>query len=394
MKNFKNITNNTIILIILVLIFIFCYLDYKKNYFESFLNPGCSSNSSINGINDTDFKATANFNSIFHGCKNPSTNFYISISGSENYLFDISTNPTANTDTSCQQLADNYTSFDFYTYNNGKCNFYDMCSNIYNTNFKPDISNLLYITCSNDDIQNLNNNFKSLGPGAFINNSYKKIKDNNFKYVSYANNVCANDLKVNSEFDSLEVCLETANQEISLNTRLNDICNCFYLHGKQIINTISNDYNDLFYTNIPKNFVTTETSSELSNNEYINNFYDTIEKHTISEASYNLLLNTNITGGSSAYQSNLDKNDETHIEYKSTHLRTLFVTIILIITIILVVLSITNPTIISVEILISYVTFIILLIFIGSKYFKLFKEDTNTWKKSINQWFQKNILNN
>ena len=407
MKQIKNIniklSKNTIILLVLLLILIFCYLEYSKKSLEGYLLPNCTINQNIDGPKTNDFQSDSGSSSISFKCKSGMKPiFYYNNSlgdVSSQYFIDISHNTSGD----CANAASDI-SYDFYVSNNNStCVYYDLSQSVYNNTYNPDVSTLLYVSCSGDVGPKF---YTKLGKGEFSQSGFIKIKDTNFNYLAYANNACAIDYSLQNTQNNLQTCLDTANSNPDITKSLQDISTCFSTYGNTIINYVSGDYgllnNGQFYNNEPKYSITSSNMS-ISDSPYINNYYTSVENNSLKDIIYEKILNNdviNISGGllysdnSLNYDNILNKENETDLEYKSTYLRNFFVIIVLILTIILLLISVINPDIISVEILTVYVLFILLLIFFGSKYFNIFESDVSSWKYSLNNWFQRNILNN
>ena len=406
MKQIKNIniklSKNTIIFLVLLLILIFCYLEYNKKILEGYLLPNCTINNNIDGPKTSDFKPDGTSSTSFK-CNNSNKPifYYDSSMGdiSSQYFIDVS----HNTSNDCVNAASDI-SYDFYVLNSSKCVYYDLSRSVYNNTYNPDVSTLLYVSCSGDVGPKF---YTKLGTGEFSQSGFIKIKDTNFNYLAYANNACAIDYSLQNSENNLQTCLDNANDISNISTSLQNISMCFSKYGNNIINYVSGDYgllnNGQFYNNEPL-YNTSNENIELSNSSYINSYYTSVKNNSLADSVYQRILNNNVTsisGGLSYSENNslnydniLNKENETNLEYKSTYLRNLFVIIVLILTIILLLISVINPDIISVEILTVYVLFILLLIFFGTKYFNIFESDVSSWKYSFNNWFQKNILNN
>lgn len=409
MKNLKNsnvkISKKTMIFIILILVFIFCYLEYNKNLSEGFLLPNCIINQNIQGPSTSDFQLSSNTDkSPTYECKTENTNFfyYNSLNNYNQYFIEISNN---NNFSNCGDIGYDI-SYDFYTKNNNKCKYYQLSSTIYNNNYKPDISTLLYVSCSGDISPKF---YKNLGPGGFSENGFNKMKDNKFKYLAYANNACALDYKIDNTKKKLKQCIDSAKTKNKVYLSLEKISSCFNNHGNKLFDYISGDFGDLnnrqFYDNIPKYNINSENKEDIFDSSYINNFYDSVISNSLSDDIYQEIVysdsqdvldgvSINNTNFELDYNNILNKQQETKMEYKSTYLRNLFVIIVLIITSLLILFSIITPDLISIEILVIYVLLILLLIFFGTKYFNIFQKDVSNWKYSVNNWFQRNILNN
>tara|TARA_Y100000591_G_scaffold332570_1_gene370438 strand:+ start:6092 stop:7291 length:1200 start_codon:yes stop_codon:yes gene_type:complete len=399
MKQIKNIniklSKNTIIFLVLLLILIFCYLEYNKKILEGYLLPNCTINHNIDGPKTSDFVSN-NVGSKSFKCKsgNKPVFYYDSSIGDiySQYFIDVS----HNTSNHCANMASDI-SYDFYVLNNNKCVYYDLSSTVYNKYYNPDVSTLLYVSCSGDVGPKF---YTKLGKGEFSQSGFIKIKDTNFNYLAYANNACAIDYSLQNTQNNLQSCLDTANNMPGVATSLRGISRCFNTYGNNIIDYVSGDYgllnNGQFYKNEPIN-------EDITDSTYINSYYDSVKNNSLTDRKYESILHNNVTSVSGGllysdnslnYDNTLNKVNETNLEYKSTYLRNLFVIIVLILTIILLLISVISPDIISVEILTVYVLFILLLVFFGTKYFNIFESDLSSWKYSFNNWFQKNILNN
>ena len=79
--------------------------------------------------------------------------------------------------------------------------------------------------------------------------------------------------------------------------------------------------------------------------------------------------------GEASYNTTLAEFEDTKLDYKSNYLISIFLTLVVVIAIILIILSVTNPDIISAELIIGFVILIAAIVFFGTKYFNFFKQD-------------------
>ena len=98
------------------------------------------------------------------------------------------------------------------------------------------------------------------------------------------------------------------------------------------------------------------------------NFITNVNPPLHSEISANVFKN---------YELTMAEYEDKKLDYTSNYLVYIFLTLVTLIAVILLVLSITNPDIVSVELVIGYVILITAIVFFGTKYFNFFKEDVH-----------------
>lgn len=368
-----NIFNKNMCILFLILVIVGIII-YNNKILEPYIFSDCNVNKYFNNLNARMFSTDDNYIKLY-GCNHDIG----ALAGTQLNFYTVDTVPyisnilkdTSNTGfTDFSSCASNVTTagYDFFVFNDSKCTYGDL-----NYGLTSDVSNLLYINCVSENKPNVGG-YKNQGAGLITENGLQKLKDNNFDRLSEVNKYCNDDYNINTDFNSLESCLSTAYKKENVNEKITEMGECFSTKGNSIIDSISNNYEYVWNKFIPFNSVSrADRDIDLTNSNYINNFTDDIQ--FLSDTSIHDLYRSSISG----YETTLANFKDTDLDFKSNFLLYLFLIIVIIIAVILVILSITNPDIVTAELVIGYVIFIALILFLGSKYFNLFKEDVNKY---------------
>lgn len=420
-----------IIFIIIIFIFLFiCFKNYK--YIEAFSYIDCPAYLSLPPFNITSLKqrdSPIDSNTQYYTCQDASSQlaFYgynIDSLINENYetgkiklgqkFFndnEISYNDLFG---QCLQYAD-ASGYDFFTlykykYNDNNivtgCIYMDISSSIAET-----INNNIIVDCIKNDnkipiganndsqtgtstwtniptirkyIDNMSDLYP-LGVGGFTNSGAEKLlNSHSSNYIGkdiigyqnplcnlqlgsmqkneYIKNNCINTIKDNSyinENSNRSECNKTIEDIDTINKKINEIT----LNSDICLNYIDK-FDDTHCSQDISNCITVgiETSGNILNstiskyNEYKNDLSN-------NNTTHNIALNN--------YKEILELQNNSELDVKSIFSKYLFLCIVFIITIIMFILNLTTPDIITSEILISYIIFIVLIIFVTSKYFNV-----------------------
>lgn len=385
-KNIKNICASKNLLLIILILFATGFIIniiYNDNYndkfndkynkiIEPYLDSKCLINKDIPKINDKMFELNPN-NSVKNSYQcNADTYgssqlaFYIYNGKHTQYvnqkagdLFDIIDTPTT-TDVSC---IINSEGSDFFTNTDGECKYYSFKKS---PDFYNSISGSLYVSCPSNNSYNIDN-LMFLGVGEFTGSGYDLIKTNFNKYITYANPYCLTDETCKLLLDKYKQSSNSINSETVLNDKLKamksneslltDYTNCI------------NDGNTNLWSNLG-NYITGDnlTGKDYGDSQYITDFITNVNPPLHSEISANVFKN---------YELIMADYEDKKLDYTSNYLVYIFLTLVTLIAVILLVLSITNPDIVSVELVIGYVILIVAIVFFGTKYFNFFKEDVH-----------------
>ena len=373
--NMKNICSSKNIFLIILIVGVIGYIInniYNQKYYkytESYLDSKCLINKDIPRVNEKVFQSNAakgginsyKCNSETYGSSQLA--FYIydgqdgqAVSSVED-LFDIS---TSSYDTSCISHS---TGWDFYTKNpDSNCKYFsfNQSPNTYNS-----ISGSLYISCDSNNSPDISN-LKFLGTGEFTQTGYNKINSNFNNYITYANPYCINDETSKLLLDKTKQSVGDIESETKLKDKLQTMKNVGQDMGNYITSIKDNN------TQLWKNFDNpltdyligdNLTGEDYSDSAYIRNFINHINPPLTAEISSNVFND---------YELTLAEYENTKLDYTSNYLAYIFISLVALIAVILVVLSITNPDIVSVELVIGYVILIVGIVFFGTKYFKPF----------------------
>ncbi len=387
------------ILILFFSIIIFSYICYKNyNIIEKF---SCNSNISTpiiltdpNVFSEKHMEKNGNIESYFTLSTSPnSLNCFSSVEPSaQNILFsDICSNTINNSNNitfeelvhECINQTENFAG-DFFTINdNGLCNSYSFNElakigisyennidyslfintpiNITNTS---ELNNICLINENIYDSSGNKKNINSLGYGGLSLNGINKIQNQGLsKMIKYYNPLCI----VENNINNLSISISNCDNDTSFNIYMDELSEQTLLFNSKL-DSIN-----------PGNFYSIDSTYECKNNEehcissafnlpdtLLNNTYNKIETVSISDISKN--LNTELIKD---YKNELAIENESSLNTKSITMQYLILIVIFIISVIMIILNITNPDIITAEILTGYILLIILIIFITSRFFNV-----------------------
>ena len=255
----------------------------------------------------------------------------------------------------CIKGSDN-SGVDYYTISSNKCSYYKFNSNSEYPNnqlFIKSDSNNCDISKSIFDISTDSlNPINKLGKGGLTSLGKSKIiNDNNNKsYLKVYNPLCIDEYNI-----------------IYLTRKINDCSNNCTQYSNDLINAFTDSKNSLNYIGEIEECSGNSTNCFFeSSGSLINKLKQKFSESTISEISAN-----NISNLDNSYNEILAIEKESSLNTKSTTLQYLILTVIFIISVIMFILNITNPDIITAEILTGYILFIAIIIFITSKFFNV-----------------------
>ena len=171
------------------------------------------------------------------------------------------------------------------------------------------------------------------------------------------------------EMFNLSELIEKAVIKYNNKNILKDLTPRVYFNGrKNLINRCINNIIDNIRTTLGVGDFHTDTCGNLQfdRNGYIGRYADDASLFAMPDASLNE-VNNNLK----EFKNVLAQENETSLETKSTFITYLFFIIILIITSIMIILNFIKPDIVTAEILIGYLIFLVLIIFITSNYFNV-----------------------
>lgn len=268
---------------------------------------------------------------------------------------------------------------DFFTLDsNGNCNSYKFKNNP--SNSEINYKNFIYLnTPSNiselSELANINNcninqsvtnsNITALGYGGFTDNGkYNVINNNVSESIRYYNPICIDEYNINNLYT--EICNNTCST-INCSGEITKIIN----FQEDIINRMNagnfagkTTGKDGKYVNIEEVF---ETSGTLLYNTY-NSLNDSISNYLGTDTKD---IDLSYTIYNKELQQETAIENESSLNNKSTYTQYMLLIVIVIISIVMFVLNISQPSIITAEILTGYLIFLVLVLFITSKFFNV-----------------------
>ena len=368
MKNMKNIEKffKRTYMLPIIAVFIIGYMVLSRYFMgssshktEPYISSACKVNSTLPNIDGNLFTQKYYGSKRLYGCNNSldesladaNMNFYIYNNGSSSSSATLDVSGIFTDVSQISEITDISTCVektiagnkDFFAFDNSKCYMANIDYSVTSTD-----ANVLYISCVGDS--NLITNISGLhylGQGLITEKGYGLIKNHNFSRIAQLNKYCIDDIRIDSEFSKLQTCLQEAD---SNDNKLAAAGDCFRTHGGSIIGEISANYGDT-WSNF-KSFQTHGTIDGSSN--YNMDFIDDewiVPDSRMTDTQDSVAKNQTLTADL----------DETNLDYTSNFMLYIFLTIVLVIAFVLAILSMTNPDIVSAEIIIVYVIFIMLI---------------------------------
>lgn len=365
---------NLFLIILIIGIIGTLYYQSTNTITEPWLNPTSQLNLSMTAFPIT--KATFESKSISTGI-----NKYTCPSNNNLYFYTRQTSPfsiydpstiTANTSVECD-LSAHSLNYDFYTFNNNNtCSLYKFTDTNYN-----DASNTLYFQCvsgSRPDYTDYSLN-KLTGKGYFTAAGYDKLFDSNIdagKYITSINTYSLKNESIQNILHDIKSNINNISSESNIDRKFG-LMNTLSGEISSYLHSLENDFSNL-WIHMPQ-YITGDKPEHqkyqqfYGDSSYIMQFIDKIGASEIA---------TKIIGDLS-YNTTLGEFEDTKLDYKSNFLISIFLTLVVVIAIILVILSVTNPDIISAELIIGFVILIAAIVFFGTKYFNFFKQDVDRY---------------
>lgn len=361
LKSLKSLKTENIIVICVIIISIVIILNTFYNSYklpndpniESYINKNCKLNANFSNINASYFSQKTDG---LYGCNNDITanidgelHFYINSTVDVSHvLTDISINNNISTESLCGTIAKQYGS-DLFYYNSTS----NQCTlgNINYTTPASDTS-VLYVICLTPTATTAISGYTHLGKGLFTKSGYDTMLANNFSKITEVNKYCLGNSIITDNLTDISSCINDASNNIEA------IGICISTYGNNIIGEISGNYQSTWDEFKPFKVSSGTDNLQLDYNQdtsdYINDFSGA--NWTITEET-KLKYDNDIA----SYETTKGEFENTQLAYTSSFFLYMFLTIVLIIAVILAILSMTNPDIVSIEIIIGYVLFISLI---------------------------------
>lgn len=266
------------------------------------------------------------------------------------------------------------------------CNLYSLTAGNLRS-LKNDVDSLIIKSidlsrnCNNLDIlKNLNiplppnNNdisYVGIGFGAFTSRGYDEIRkssylDNDDNFLRYYDPLCDSQTAFRKYTDAIKSCNTGIIDGSKTPSECEPLLNNYNLITRNMNTTLgginfTGSLDDNTYCN-SGNCIT----QSFNDGNYLGNVFSELSANTITEISYNQYT-TNVSN----YNESLAKVEESKLKTISTSMIYLLLVVVLIITLIMFFLNVTNSDIITAEILIGYIIFIVIIVFFTSKFFNV-----------------------
>ena len=217
------------------------------------------------------------------------------------------------------------------------------------------------INYNNDD-----NNYNKLGFGGFTNTGIDKIRTKLGDFVTVYDPVCDNQKDLDKLTQDIYTCISGISQGTTTTTSTCiDMINNYKTSGEsynRILGGIEFTSTSPDYKCDDRDCI--EQSFEDSN--YLGQVFNTFKQNSITDSSY-----ADFSKNLYNFKMAIAEEQESKMDTTSTYIKYLLLILIIIITVIMFFLNITNPDIVTAEVLISYIIFLVLLIFFTSNYFNV-----------------------
>lgn len=387
------------IIFLIISITLFSFICFKKYDLIESHTASCSTNNMFTPTKYYNFEKITMDNTItssIYGCSNNKLiNFFTKDIDNNKILVEktIDHDTTTGDNTHLEDCIQNVrNTADIVTINNNKCKAYDLNTRQKDITYTSDSNKIIYkcgtATISDRDIKNEDlinpasntsnkENLQTIGSGVFTDKGYKTLKssiDGNIAgaLVDY-NPVCSYQNSISNAANNLFNC--NPGDENCFNDAITTI--------QDGVTSTDNILNNPKFLLAPLDTFfggTSETTGSGESSEMITDFLDrafegdnllnvifnsindnTIETNTINEIKDNL----------GTYKNILAESNESSLNTQSKFLQYLLFLVVLIITVIIIIISITNPDIISSEMLVGYIIFLALVLFVTSNYFNV-----------------------
>lgn len=388
------------LIIVIIIVAYICYSNY--NLIENY-TTACRSSTSFPSVNYTLFKAKTTTSTppvTYYNIESSSSSttattatsgtpiisYYTELKDTtspiNNFIIEISSNSLDATTSSkdkindCATVANSEDNADFFAIDtDSNCKIYRLSTDTQNIsadngliikNFNiPDDSNTI------ENLINFNtaSNYNNIGYGGFTTKAYNYIKNSGFgDFIRSYNPSC--DIQ-NAEKELVNKNIECINNLKNGGTGEVDGVPCQTLLSNY--DTLANNLDTLLGG---INFYQTDNyyscsgeqciSGSFQDDNYLAKVYNNILQNTISDSSY-----ADFSANLYNFKLSSAQENESGLATISTYIKYLFLIVIIIVTVVMIFMNITNPDVVTAEILISYIIFLVLLIFVTSNYFNV-----------------------
>ena len=387
------------IIIVIIIVSYICYSNYSliENY-----TTACSSSTSFPSVNYSLFKpktttstppvtyynldSTTTSSATTSGT--PIISYYTQVNDTtspvNNFIIEISTNSldatvSKNKINECATIANDQNNADFFAIDSdSNCKTYNLTTNTQNiSSDNALIIKNFNIPENSDNIEDLINfntgsNYNNIGYGGFTTKAYNYIKNNGFgDFIRVYNPSCDIQNRENNLVDKIIEC--TNNLRDGGGGQVNGV-SCETLLSEY--DTLAENLDTLLGGTKGINFYQTDNyyscsgeqciSGSFQDGNYLAEVYNHILQNTISDSSY-----ADFSANLYNFKLSSAQENESGLATISTYIKYLFLIVIIIVTVVMIFMNITNPDVVTAEILISYIIFLVLLIFVTSNYFNV-----------------------
>ena len=215
-------------------------------------------------------------------------------------------------------------------------------------------------------------NYVGIGFGAFTLHGYNEIKHSSYRdsvsnnnFLRYYDPLCDSQTAFNKYTEEIKVC----NTGVINGSKTPNDCQPLLNKYTQISNDMNTILGNIKFEQDPQDLMCNSgncISGSFLDGNYLGNVFSGLSANTITESSYNQYTKNVLN-----YNESLAKVEESKLETISTSMIYLLLVVVLIITLVMFFLNITNPDIITAEILIGYIIFIVIIVFFTSKFFNV-----------------------
>lgn len=266
-------------------------------------------------------------------------------------------------------------SCNIYTLDTGSIDQYNISDNALIMN-SIDISADQAATCDTilSSLINYNNHngidqpYKKLGVGGFTSKGYSYLQSltgDNKDVLRYYDPLCDAESQQNNLVSEINNCI----RDISNGTRVSADCESYIERYTENAAKVNNILGGAIFHTTGLNYECSGglcISGAFQPGNYLGNMYTEFSNNTLDGLTY-----LTYTQSLDDYKQSLAQQEESSMETISTYMKYFMLIIVIVITLIMFFLNMTNPDIVSAEMMIGYIVFLIVIIFITSKYFNV-----------------------
>lgn len=214
----------------------------------------------------------------------------------------------------------------------------------------------------------IDQSYEKLGVGGFTSKGYSYLENltgDNKDVIRYYDPLCDAESQQNSLVRAINNCIT----DISNGTRVSADCESYIERYTENAAKVNNILGGAQFNTTGPNYECSGglcISGAFQPGNYLGNMYTEFSNNTLDGLTY-----LTYTQSLDDYKQSLAQQEESSMETISTYMKYFMLIIVIVITLIMFFLNMTNPDIVSAEMMIGYIVFLIIIIFVTSRYFNV-----------------------